>query len=154
MFSVLLNLSVPAVKAKVQLCGNPAVYASPSDSTLLGMLYADCARLSVHSVYQLNKVIRATVSPPPHLPLGHDRRVALVGSCTNYRPLQHPNIKLPCNNDKGTTGGMTNNSPFNMKLPAPGFSALYSLALSVSYSVKWPRVVVRHGIYTRACCLA
>ena len=56
--------------------------------------------------------------------------VSVVGSCTNYRPLQHPNIKLSCNNDKGTTAGTTNDSPF-------------SIALAVSHKVKRPRVVAR-----------
>ena len=56
--------------------------------------------------------------------------VALVGYCTKYRPLQHPNIKLPCNNDKGTTGGTTNDSPFTAEFPA--FSALWVCSLSVS----------------------
>ena len=37
-----------------------------------------------------------------------------------------------------------------MQLLAPWFSALYSLALAVSYSVKRPRVVVRRGICSGA----
>ena len=56
--------------------------------------------------------------------------VALVGYCTKYRPLQHPNIKLPCNNDKATTGGTTNDSPFTAEFPA--FPALWDCSLSVS----------------------
>ena len=56
--------------------------------------------------------------------------VALVGYCTKYRPLQHPNIKLPCNNDKGITGGTTNDSPFTAEFPA--LLALWVCSLSVS----------------------
>ena len=40
--------------------------------------------------------------------------VTPVGSCTNYRPLQHPNIKPPCNNDKRTTGGWRQTTHFSM----------------------------------------
>ena len=48
----------------------------------------------------------------------HLHRQACCNAGRVYRSLQHPNIKLPCNNDKGTAGGTTNDSPFNMQLPA------------------------------------
>ena len=110
----------------------------------------------------------------------HFESVVLVGYCMNCRPLQHSNINLPWNNDKGTTGGMTIDSPFNTKLPAPGFSVSLQwgaadaeikvpsgenteLSLSVvplhahRVTVLWPVFCVQfpcvyaHGLCTQVC---
>ena len=68
--------------------------------------------------------------------------VALVGYCTKHLPLQHPNIKLPCNSDKGTTGGMTNDSPVTAEFPAVSVVGFFSSSLCLSNGAElWSDVV-------------